>query len=145
MKLNISLSTEVLDKDEIKKCWLTVFPNSRAVVTNASFGGTSLYVRCCISKDKTECPHGIDENDPLHYRFSIDTDTLTYKEYKGGPLLYIKPPVGSRLALGRVDLRAKTIKNVTVEKLLKRMREVRTLVMENSENLNNPQFDINTK
>ena len=130
-----------MQPDEIVKVWKEVFPNSKISPSKAALGGEGHYFKCYLAANKQECINGYFENDPLNYMFSIDE--RGYKEHSHS--LSIKPPENSYLAYGRAKIRAKSMKEPTLEKIKKRFLQIKKLVEENKENLINLCFDINEK
>ena len=122
-----------------ESAWYNVMPQSICRVSSMS---TTIYGNLYLAKDQSEFPNGISNNDPLAFSFQID-QYGTYHETATS--LYIKPPIDSYLALGRVNMRKKTIKNITEVKLVKRFNEVRDFIILNKVNLARVQFDINDK
>ena len=126
---------------DIQQCWNEVFPNSNGTVTQIM---GALFLRGHLAKDLTECPNRIIDNDPLMYVGCIREDVGGHTWSETNAHLYIKPVEFNRV-YSSAQLRRKTIKNVTREKLVKRFQEVRKFVMDNAANLKDPLFDITTK
>lgn len=137
--INLQEETIILSADEVKAAWLKVMPNSECS-PRIVMGST--YYKFYLSKDKSETSNNIRENDPLSYSGHVDKDG-TWKD--DGAQIYVKPPEGSNLVYSREKIRAKSIKGVTPEKLVKRFQEVRKLFTDNIPNLKNIHFDPKTK
>jgi len=129
-----------LTYEAIVEAWNQVFPHSSVGVAKAFGGGHTFKFR--LAKDKNEVPNGIMDNDPLHYTALLDTEG-NWEEYSGS--LFVKPPEGANLVYGRVNLRKKNIKAATIDKIIKRFREVHNFVAANAANMKNPMFDVGQK
>ena len=129
----------LLTHEDVVSAWKQIFPNSSVGVSKAFGSGYTFKFR--LAKDKTEVSNGILDNDPLYYTALLDKDL--FAEYTGS--LLVKPPEGSHMAFGSEKLRKKTIKGVTLSKLLARFQQVHDFVAANADRLKNPQFDINEK
>jgi hypothetical protein len=135
-KLSSSITYE-----DVKTAWLRVFPNSSVQVNKAALSKDAYTFKFRLAKDKTEVSSQIMDNDPLNYTGILENNT--FKEWSGSML--VKPPVGSYLAFGSAKFMKKTIKDVTVEKLLKRFEQVKKFVSDHADELHNIKFDINDK
>lgn len=102
--------------------WKKVFPHSEPYPQRGCMGSSIIYFRGYLSADRNECPSNIRENDPLYYRGDYNSETNSYKEKACS--IYTAAPAGSYMALGRANLRLKTIKDVTPEKLAKRFKQI---------------------
>jgi len=128
-----------MDNDRILQLWQEVFPNSMLLISKACLGDGCFY-KGKLAKDRTESANGILENDALNYMFGIDE--RGYIEYKQS--VYIKPD-NPLYVYGCDRIRKKNIKDITEEKLLKRFKDIKALVLKNKDNFKNLLFDINTK
>lgn len=129
-----------MENDKIVKLWQKVFPNSMILISKACFGD-SYFFKGKLAGDRNECPNRILENDVLNYMFSIEDGN--YKEYQQS--VYIKPENPLYYCYDRDKIRAKSIKNITEEKLLKRFNDIKALVVKNRDNFINLEFNINDK
>jgi hypothetical protein len=128
---------------EAVNAWHNIMPNSSISHNILSLGNTeTLYIRLYLGADKSEFPNGYAENDPLAYTIQIDKN-LTYTESASS--LYIKPPIGSNLVYGRVNMRRKTIKDISPSKFEKRFNEIKLFIIDNRANLTRLAFNIDEK
>ncbi len=109
---------EQILKDE----WTKFFSHSIPGMQLGAMDKSTIYFRGYLSADRNECPSNIRENDPLYYRGAYNSETNSFKE--SACSIYTAAPVGSHNALGRANLRLKTIKDVTPEKLAKRFKQI---------------------
>ena len=129
--------------NDAKRAWLKVMPNSSITTSIMVLGGReALYISLYIGKDKAEFINDIKENDPLAFSIRVSSDG-SYEEFASS--LYIKAPVGSYLAMGRVNMRKKSIKGITYDKLEKRFNMIRDMIIENVGNMGKLPYDINDK
>ena len=112
----------------------------RVLIIRNAFLGSGLTCKGILANDISECSNRILQNDPLNYGFSIINGQ--YEEYHSG--IFIRPSKPN-LCYEFVKLRKKNIKNITTEKLKKRFKQIKKLVVDNKDNFINLQFDINTK
>lgn len=129
----------MLNKDNVIKAWLEVFPNSSIYPSKACFGDSFFY-RAILAKDKSECSGGYFENDPLSYLFEIDGDN--YRELRHS---FVIKPSNNIYAYDRIRLRKKNIKNITIEKLGNRFKQFKEKITENKNNFIHLEFNINNK
>jgi hypothetical protein len=106
----------------IKDEWKKLFPHSEPGSQLGAMDKTTIYFRGYLSADRNECPSNIRENDPLYYRGAYNKETNSFKE--SACSIYTAAAPGSFNALGRANLRLKTIKDVTPEKLAKRFKQI---------------------
>jgi hypothetical protein len=130
-----------LTNESILNAWKEIFPSSMMLCSKACLGD-SYFFKGKLAANKQESANGILENDPLNYMFSIEEDG-TYKEHICS--IYVKPTKNLYLVYESENLRRKTIKNPTVDKIKKRFEQVKQLVVDNKDNFKDLCFDINNK
>lgn len=118
-----------MDTAIFRQAWLEVFPNS-ACSFRKVMGGADGCFNGRLLRDEEQI-NKITQNDPLGYVGWLEG--TTYREDRAH--LFVRPPEGANLVYGRVNLRRKTIKDVTYEKLVKRFEEVREFVRANKDNM----------
>lgn len=129
-----------LTNEQITDTWKEVFPNSLMLCNKACLGD-SYYFKGKLAANRHESANQILENDPLYYVFCIDDGDYS----ENMCFIYVKPTKNMYLCYERVNLRRKSIKSVTVEKLRKRFLQIKELVVANKDNFKNLCFDINEK
>jgi hypothetical protein len=140
--MNNANNLQVVGQEAVN-AWHNIMPNSSISHNILSLGNTeTLYIRLYLGVDKSEFPNGYAENDPLVYTIQIDKN-LTYTESASS--LYIKPPIGSNLVYGRVNMRRKTIKDISPSKFEKRFNEIKLFIIDNRANLTRLAFNIDEK
>ncbi len=135
---NFNEADEAITPEDVKSAWLQVFPHS-SVSANIIMGDAGFAFR--LSKDRTECANNIAENDPLYYRAFLRDGNFE----ESGCRLFINPEPGSYNVYGSAKMRKQTIKNVTVDKLVRRFNQVKDFISANAGNTKNVQFDIYSK
>lgn len=90
--------------NDIKAKIKAIFPDS-FVNAEASFRHVpTIHVWFALGKDKSEWANGISENDPAKMRITVWLDRLPLKVESATGSFNIKPPAGSNLAYGRVNV-----------------------------------------
>jgi len=82
------------------------------------------------------------ENDPLNYSALLD-ENGNWKEWATS--MFIAPPEDSYLAYGSAKFRKKSAKNVTLQQIQKRFKQVKDFVTQNADKLHQVKFDIGEK
>jgi len=126
--------------EDIIAAWNSEFPHSSAGLGKAFGGGYAFKFR--LAKDKSEVASGIMENDPLMYTAFLNLDG-TWEE--SHTYMHVAPPEGSHLVFSSVKFRKKTMKNVTLDKIQKRFKQVKSFVAANADQLHRINFDISEK
>jgi len=126
-----------MNNEEIKALWMSVFPNSHAVVNIGPLGG-GVYIKGYLQKPG-EWINGISHNDPLSY-----TGWVNGEEYKEDGTMLLRRSNVPHMVFSWARMRKKTIKQITPEKLLKRFQEIREFVRANLENMPE-RYDIRGK
>jgi len=111
--------------DDIKTAWKEIFPNS--LCTERKFlSDNSNCFTFYLAKDQSEFNNGISNNDPLSYSIWLENGIL-----RENSLSLFTLPKEKYLAYSHVNLRKKTIKQPTYEKIKQRFIEVRKWILEN--------------
>jgi len=126
--------------EQVRDAWMAEFPNSSVNVRKAFGGGTTFSFH--LVKDKSEVSSGIMDNDPFNYAALLD-ENGDWKEWR--TYMHVAPPEGSHLVYGSEKFRKKSAKNVTLQQIQKRFKQVKQFVAQNADKLHRIHFDIGEK
>ena len=127
---------------QVKATWDIVFPYSLIDINYGALDKNTIFCNGFLGQDTSEFNHGINLNDPLNYMFSIDLNTLEYKEHN---LFLSVKPKEKYLAYSSEKLRKQSYKTLTIDKLEKRFNKIKDFITLHKDNLKDIPFNINDK
>ena len=122
---------QTLSQDQITTIWNKVFDNRLYSISKGALSGKDSYFKGYLAHSKNQWNNGISHNDPLSFMFEYD-EQGNYKEHN---LHLTVKPDNKYMAYGSIALRKQSIKNLTPEKLEKRLVKIRDFIMENTDKM----------
>ena len=125
--------------EDVKQAWKTVMPDSYISARKILGGWVFSFF---IAANKGESANNIIDNDPLIYRASINAKG-EYVEDMGSML--VAPTPGSYMVYSTIKFRKTTIKDPTVDNLVKRFKAIRAWIIGNIDKIIDTPFDVYAK